>query len=723
VSEHFDFGTLQNGTASEHLPPQVHECAPISNNDRNQIALDEAHRFLGLLDPNATEFTFQTFDDNKERKDPALIRVLHGSLEERASQLIALNERGAGIFVTINETDGNGRKVENIVRVRAIWQEDDSGWSGTLPIKPSIVVESSPSKFHRYWLVDGLSEADFAAVMERMVKSFGGDKGAKDLARVLRLPGFMHQKDRPFRVRIDEGSGEICTLDRIKSTFRPVPLEQHKPKPFVPSPSANEEVARLRSALAHVSADDRITWVTVGMALKKDLGEGGRSLWDEWSKSSTKYDEFDQNYNWQSFRRQDGVGVASVFKLAMQNGWDARRTSGRLESISRTYSDMSRLEGGGSGTSGAAKANGLDTGNGAEEAKPAVDIIRGDVFLETPAPPREWLVERCVPENEVTLLAGDGGTGKSTLMLQLAVAAATGNQWLGFNVKKARVLILSAEDNKNELHFRFEKIVQADCNLSREDQIVAMKNVYFIDATADIDPTLAVYDEKSGIRPSQFYNQVKCLIAELQIDLVIVDSAADAYAQEIIRHAVKSFIRVLRMLGCTVILLAHPSVEGIRSGSGKSGSTHWHNSVRSRMYFYRKLASDGSETDPDLRILELKKANREKAGLKIPMRWKEHRFVRERGRSSDDILTQLDTESMFLELLDKFTAQGRNVGTATGTSYAPKLFSDHPDAKAKSISKEQFRVAMEVLLGVGRIKVVTEGSPSRQRSRLVRPSL
>ena len=43
----------------------------------------------------------------------------------RAEKLRELNNFGCGVFVVINETDGDGRKAENIKRVRAVWQEDD----------------------------------------------------------------------------------------------------------------------------------------------------------------------------------------------------------------------------------------------------------------------------------------------------------------------------------------------------------------------------------------------------------------------------------------------------------------------------------------------------------------------------------------------------------------------------------------------------------------------
>ena len=113
---------------------------------------EQSRHFLTLLDPSARDFTFQTFDDDRARKNPALVRTIQ-SLPTARDELQKLNEQGAGVSVTINETNGSGRKSQNIKRIRAVWQEDDDAFDGEFPLHPSIVVESSPGKYHRYWLV------------------------------------------------------------------------------------------------------------------------------------------------------------------------------------------------------------------------------------------------------------------------------------------------------------------------------------------------------------------------------------------------------------------------------------------------------------------------------------------------------------------------------------------------------------------------------------------
>jgi Primase C terminal 2 (PriCT-2)/Family of unknown function (DUF5906)/RepB DNA-primase from phage plasmid len=290
---------------------------------RPEVNPDEARRFLTLLDPGAASFTFQTFDDNPDRKDGMLAHVI--TTNDLADPgLMQLYERGAGVYVTVSETDGRGRKSENITRFRAVWQEDDNGYDGEFPLEPSIVVATSPGKLHRYWLVaddwpaNEQGRADHAAVIERMVADYGSDNGAKGPNRVLRVPGFLHRKATPHMVRITTATGRRYSRAEIVAAFPPI--ERQKVHHDVRATSLGDERERIHDALRSIPADDRSMWLDIGMALKAELGEDGRILWDQWSATSEKYDRDDQDKVWKSFNGH-GTNIGTLFHHARAAGW------------------------------------------------------------------------------------------------------------------------------------------------------------------------------------------------------------------------------------------------------------------------------------------------------------------------------------------------------------------------------------------------------------------
>lgn len=84
---------------------------------------------------------------------------------------------------------------------------------------------------------------------------------------------------------------------------------------------------------------------------------------------------------------------------------------------------------------------------------PQPDGSRGLVTtrLDTLRPrPVRWLVHGYIPSGKLTLLAGDGGHGKTTLTLHLAAAATKGNSAFGLSYDPpppADVLLISCEDD------------------------------------------------------------------------------------------------------------------------------------------------------------------------------------------------------------------------------------------------------------------------------------
>lgn len=178
--------------------------------------LIQAQSFLTALDEDSDEFCFQTFDDT-EQKRKAMTRKFFGSLEQHKDTLSNLNDQGAGIFVTVNQTNGKGRKKADITRIRALFVDLDGAPLEplqTAATPPHITVETSPGRFHAYWRVADCGLEQCEPLLKQLIARFKADASCSDRSRVLRLPGFVHRKKSPYLVHvIDSIPGEYSIKD------------------------------------------------------------------------------------------------------------------------------------------------------------------------------------------------------------------------------------------------------------------------------------------------------------------------------------------------------------------------------------------------------------------------------------------------------------------------------------------------------------------------------
>lgn len=168
------------------------------------VNLNMAQDFISILFGDES-VTFQTFDDNRDTKKNELTRVLHGQFKDHNENLIRLNESGAGIFFMPNIGDGKGRRTTNVVKVNCVYVDLDG--TPLQPVedfilRPHIIVESSPGRYHAYWLINDCQLQLFKPLQVALIKQFNSDPAVKDLPHVMRVPGFFHRKDAPFMTRI-----------------------------------------------------------------------------------------------------------------------------------------------------------------------------------------------------------------------------------------------------------------------------------------------------------------------------------------------------------------------------------------------------------------------------------------------------------------------------------------------------------------------------------------
>jgi RecA-family ATPase len=342
-------------------------------------------------------------------------------------------------------------------------------------------------------------------------------------------------------------------------------------------------------------------------------------------------------------------------------------------------------------------------------------------WQDLPVPEREWTVQNRIIRRNVALLSGAGGIGKSILITQLAVAHVLGRDWLGTLPVLGPVMYLNAEDDERELHYRLDAV------LAHYGARFDALGDFHLTVLAGKDAVLGEADRQGVVRQTELFDLLHKRACAIRPVMVALDTAADMFAgNENDRTQVRQFIGLLRRLAvdadCAVLLASHPSVYGMEKGIGTSGSTAWHNSVRTRLYFRAAKANgDDSKADPDLRELECRKSNYGRAGEIIRLRWDNGTFKPLGTPSSlERRAEERKTEHLFLDLLDRFNRQGQRVSPHPSSphNYAPKIFAKHVDANGNG--KKAFADAMQRLLDAGTVRIVTEGPPSKTVAKLVR---
>lgn len=360
------------------------------------------------------------------------------------------------------------------------------------------------------------------------------------------------------------------------------------------------------------------------------------------------------------------------------------------------------------------------TSDAAARARWALRPIDPVSFDGRAIPERPWLVPGLIPMRQVTEISGDGGIGKTLLELQLMVACTIGRPWLGHAAHRCKCVGFFAEDDKDELHRRLSDIVTAEGATLGD-----LEGLTLFDRT-ETENELVVFDRNEwSLKPTDLWSHLVNFTVNEGAELLIIDTRADVFAgSEIDRVQVRKFVSMLRHLakemnggnGGTVILSSHPSAEGRRSGSGESGSTAWHNSVRSRLFLERV------QDDQDARMLTNKKLNYGASGAEIRIRWDAGRFVAE--SKSGGFVGVLDrraqerrVDETFIAALRALNLQGRQVSDKPCPTYAPKVLSKME--ACAGIGKQALEASMYRLFQAGVIRTEETGPASKRRERIV----
>lgn len=328
-------------------------------------------------------------------------------------------------------------------------------------------------------------------------------------------------------------------------------------------------------------------------------------------------------------------------------------------------------------------------------------------------PPTTWAVEGLLPAGQVTLLSANGGVGKSIVSLQMAVAVATGSDFLGLKARAGRALIVSAEDGAAIMLPRLAHAAAA-AGVSLAD---LADSITAFDATA-CDATLWT---EAG--PTGAMSWLARVANEQSPALIVVDNASDVFAgNENDRSQVRGFMRALRLIaedsGAALLLLAHVDKASVRLGlsaetlSSFSGSTAWNNSARSRLAMSR---------DGDMVSLRHEKANLGPLQPDMTLEFdRDARVFRLAGTvpglAAARELLRNQQRAAVLRLIHQVTRAGKNVSTrVSANNNAYLMLREEADFPAALSRGDFFRLLAE-LQGDGLVKESAYVGENRKRA-------
>lgn len=414
-----------------------------------QLAIDTraALAFLKALAPGE-QVVLQTFDDS-DRKAAALARTIPAAAGVIPERLLTACHSGAGAFLCVNRTDESGsRKAENITAIRALFVDFDTvdhdrpqRMGDMFALEPSAVIESSPGKHHAYWFLDTEAGAfpleDFTPAQKALAAAFGSDPAIHDLSRVMRLPGFIHQKGEPFQTRTLSMSGKRYAPEELRewvATLQPEPAPEPRQNLVELLPASFTRRGDTYAARALQNAAGAVLCAPEGQrnaALNREAhGLYGLAL-------ANRLEEWEVTQTLTTAAHAAGLSPAEI-PPTLQSARQA--ATPRYEGLPDAANDYRHP--GGMAWPGEPLAP-------AQEAAP---IATGPRFKLTPVvellkepEPLEWLIKGYLLPASSALLFGEPAAGKSLVGIDWAACIALGRDWNRHPVKAGPVVYLAGE--------------------------------------------------------------------------------------------------------------------------------------------------------------------------------------------------------------------------------------------------------------------------------------
>lgn len=372
------------------------------------------------------------------------------------------------------------------------------------PLPPSIIVDSG-NGYHGYWLLhepEEISTIDKREFVELLLRRLAGvvcgDSSVAEVARIMRLPGSYNWKNPEHPLPVD--------------LVEFVPERRYSLLDFEVLPVQQVELSR--------AARNDVGWVTQTLG---NLRDGNRNVTFTKIAGKLRRDGWDA----------EGI-LALLSPIARECGFPEVELGGLVNGLVSRYLPNDPI-------SNSHSIYGEKLENGSRGIK----TVSFGKLVEKKYVEPIWLVDRIAPVQGVVTISGPGGCGKTWMLLDLAIAVATGTKWLGqIECQQGSVLYIDEESSERLLTERLAKMATGrslDTSGGLPIEFAVQQGVLFdnevvfailVSAIEELKPSLIIVDslvrvhradENSSVAMAAVFSKVKELVRDSNRTVVIAD--------------------------------------------------------------------------------------------------------------------------------------------------------------------------------------------------------
>ena len=238
---------------------------------------------------------------------------------------------------------------------------------------------------------------------------------------------------------------------------------------------------------------------------------------------------------------------------------EVRRIADSVGSYAYEYTDTPEAE-----AHGAETWQRIQQAKEEERSRPLFTLAEASVstLIDTVPPEVRWLIPGVLPLGVVGILGATGGIGKSTSVLMHAICIAMGRGVWGWDTPDpGGVLILSAEDDRDEVHRRIHRVLDHLASQMTLD-VDAVRARLFVACRVGADNLLTRVEDRTVVRTGMAERIAASALQVPDLRLIVPDPlarfrAGGANGEEEATRFVEALEEIRSGTGATVLVPAH----------------------------------------------------------------------------------------------------------------------------------------------------------------------